>query len=241
MKRMKVVVTVLLCAAGTLAAQERPQPSTSPGIQLQQRRFQFKLMESVLENAVRQGIQEVADRVQGVMPTSMLFFGMPKANGFPLDPFGVVFDVEIPEIRESAVLLNQFPRPSLGVLAPQNVAATGTGAPGTARATGVVPDDPMSRSPVTSDPFLADPDKFYRDVITEKLVNAMLDYSTALAIPEGQWLSVVARGEEAPIQTSLLDDSRTLILRVRGEDLAQFHAGKITRDEIRKRIVQSDF
>jgi len=240
MKRMNVVVTALLCAAGTVAAQERPQPSTSPEIQLQQRRFQFKLMESVLENAVRQGIQEVADRVQGVMPTSMLFFGMPKANGFPLEPFGVVFDVEIPEIRESAVLLNQFPRPSLGVLAPQNV-ATGAGAPGTARATGVVPDDPMARSPVTSDPFLADPDKFYRDVITEKLVNVMLDYTTTLAIPEGQWLSVVARGEEAPIQTSLLDDSRTLILRAKGEDLAQFHAGKITREEMRKRIVQSDF
>jgi len=234
MKRMNVVVVGLLLATGAAAAQERPQSNVSPEAQLQQRRFQFKLVETVLENAVHQGASEVAARAQGVMPMGMLFIGMAKANGFPLEGFGVVFDVEIPEIRESAVLLNQFPRPGV-TPAPQPVSNA------TARATGVVPDDPMSRSPVTGDPFLADPNRFYRDVITEKLIDVMLDYSKTLEIPSGECLSVVARGEEEPIPSRLYDDSRTLILRITGHDLALFHSGEITRAEARKRVSRSDF
>ncbi len=239
MKRMKVVVAGLVLATGVVSGQEPQRPNVPLDVQMQQRRFQFQLMESVLENAVRQGAQQVANRAQGVMPMGMLFFGMPKARGFPLEPFGVVFDVEIPQIRESAVLLNQLPRPSQAPRAPQTV--SNGGAAGTARATGVVPDDPMARSPVTGDPFLADPDHFYREVITEKLITAMLDYSKSLEIAENEWLSVVARGEEEPIQTNLYNDSRTLILRVKGSDLALFYSGNISRDEMRQRVVQSQF
>lgn len=244
MNRVHVVVIAVVLASGQVAAgQVRPAPNVSPEVQLQQRRFQFQLMEGVLENAVRQGAQEVAQevavRAQGVMPIGMLFFGRGKARGFPLEQYGIVFDVEIPEIRESAVMLNQFPRPTVTPQA-ANQPVRNTGA-GTTRATGVVADDPMARSSVTVDPFLADPNQFYRDVIKAKLIDAMLDYSKSLEIPEHESLSVVARGEEDPIPTSLYDDSRALILRIKGSDLALFYSGKITREEARKRVVETQF
>lgn len=231
-------MTLMVASAATLAAQQGRSDTLSPDAQIQQRRFQFQLMEGVLENAVRQGATEVAMRAQMTMPIGTLFMGPAKAKGFPLDGYGVVFHIEIPMILESQVLLSQLaaPRPVTG---PTPVA--GRGAAGTTRATGVVPDDPMARSPIVDDPFLADPNAFYRTAVREKLVDVMLDYSRSLHVPDGEWLSVVARGAEAPGPSSLQDDSRTLILRVKGEDLALFHTGRITRDEARKRVVESQF
>lgn len=228
MRRIHSVALGLLLATSAVAAEQAP--SASPEVQILQRRSQFQLMEAVIENHVRQGAQEVATRAQVVMPVGVLFIGQPKARGFPLEHYGVVFDVEIPDIRESAVLLNQMARPSLG---PTPV--------GTTRAAGVVADDPMLKAPVTGDPFLAEPNEFYRDVIKQKLVDAMLDYSKALDIPANEFLSIVARGEPDPVRTSLYNDSKTMILRIKGSDLASFYSGKITREEARKLVIESQF
>lgn len=236
MKRTDAIVIGLLLVATPVAAQ---QPSVAPEVQILQRRFQFQLMEGVIENAVRQGAQEVAARAQGVLPIGLLFIGMPKARGFPLEHFGVVFHVEIPEIRESAVVLNQFQRPTL---APPTNGAQVVSNSATVNATrGVVPDDAMARSPVTGDPFLADPNQFYRDAVKRKLVDAMLDYSKSLEIGAEEWLTVVARGEEDPIPTSLYNDSKALILRIKGSVLASFYSGRITKDEARKLVIESQF
>lgn len=246
MKQVSIVVLGLLLAAGSLGAQQaRPTPNISPEVEIQKRRFQFQLMESVLENAVRRGAaevaQEVAVRAQGVMPIGVLFFGRGKARGFPLEQYGVVFDVEIPEIRESAVVLNQVPRPTATPPSLQGSQAVGNSrGAGTTRATGVLTDDPMARSPITGDPFLTDPNQYYRDVIKSKLIDAMLDYSKSLEIGENESLSVVARGEEDPTN-SLYEDSRAMILRIKGSDLALFYNGKINRDEARKRVSESQF
>ena len=239
MKRiLAAVIGVVLVSAPLAAQQAQATSGVSPEIQILQRRFQFQLMETVIENAVRQGAGEVATRAQGVMPIGLLFIGMPKARGFPLEGHGVVFHVEIPEIRESAIVLNQFkpPQPLVSTPVSNNatVNATKTGV-------GVVADDPMARSPVTGDPFLADPNQFYRDTVKRKLVDAMLDYSKALDIGAGEWLTVVARGEEDPLQNGLYNDSKALILRIKGSDLALFYSGKVTRDEARKLVIESQF
>ena len=235
-----VIGGVLVAGLGVSAQQVRTD-ALSAEAQIQQRRFQFQLMEGVLENAVRQGATEVAMRAQTSMPLGTLFMGRPKAKGFPLDGYGVVFDIEIPVIRESAVIASQMMVPLAPPAAgPQTVAGRATGAP-TTRSTGVVPEDPMARSPIVDDPFLAEPNQFYRNAVRDKLVDAMLDYSRSLGVPEAEWLSVVARGEEDPMPNSLYDDSRTLILRITGADLALFHTGKITRDEAKLRIIESQF
>ena len=235
MKRIQLVAIGLALAGTTAAAQQAPAAQTvAPEVQILQRRFQFQLMEGVIESAVRQGAQEVVARAQGVMPIGMLFMGIPKARGFPLEHHGVVFHVEIPQILESAVVLNQFQRPTL--VSPVSNSAN----PGKTRAAGVVEDDPMAKSPLTVDPFLADPNQFYRETVKRKLVDAMLDYSKSLEIGPGEWLSVVARSEDDPTP-SLYSDHKAMILRIKGSDLALFYSGKITKDEARKLVIESQF
>jgi hypothetical protein len=240
MKRIQLVVIGLALATTSAAAQQAPAtPGVAPEVQVLQRRFQFQLMEGVIENAVKQGAIEVATRAQGVMPVGMLFIGTPKARGFPLDQYGIVFHVEIPQILESAVALNQFQRPALASPAQnQNIS---NNAPGRTRASGVVEDDPMVKSPLVPDPFLADPNGFYRDTVKRKLVDAILDYAKSLDVGVNESLSIVARGEDDMIRTSMYNDSRAMILRVKGSDLALFYSGKITKDEARKLVIESQF
>lgn len=239
MKRIQIVVIGLALATTTAAAQQVPlTPGVSPEVQVLQRRFQFQLMEGVIENAVQQGAMEVATRAQGVMPVGMLFIGNPKARGFPLDQYGVVFHVEIPQILESAIVLNQFQRPAPPSPAQQNVS---NNAAGRTRASGLVADDPMAKSPLIPDPFLSDPNGFYRETVKRKLVDAILDYAKSLEIGVNESLSIVARGEDDLIRTSMYNDSRAMILRVKGSDLALFYSGKITKDEARKLVTESQF
>lgn len=245
MTRMQVHVVVvgLVLASATVAAQQAAStqtPGVSPEVQIQQRRFQLQLMEGVLENAVRQSAQELATRAQEEMPIGMLLMGRPRAKGFPLEHYGLVFDVEIPQIRESYVMRSQMARPNAPPSQVGNQTVAGRGATPPVRATGTGQDDARLLAP-PADPFLADPNQFYRDLVKGRLVDAMLDYSRSLQVGDNEWLSVVARGEEDPIPTGLYDDSQTLILRIKGSDLALFFAGKITRDEAKKRVVESQF
>lgn len=231
---------VIVSVAGVSAQQVRNDGLTADA-QVQQRRFQFQLMEGVLENAVRQGATEVAVRAEMTVPMGPLFMGPAKAKGFPLDGFGVVFHVEIPVILESRVMLSQMVPPAPPAQGPTIVSNRGAAAPPTTRATGVVPEDPMARSPIVPDPFLADPNAFYRNAVRDKLVDVILDYSRSLNVADGEWLSVAARSAEGPGPNSLQDDSRTLILRIKGEDLALFHTGRINREEAKKRVIESQF
>jgi hypothetical protein len=41
--------------------------------------------------------------------------------------------------------------------------------------------------------------------------------------------------------TSLYSDSVTLILKIKGSDLALFYSDKISREEVRKRVIHSQF
>jgi hypothetical protein len=235
-----VVVGVVLASVTVLAQQAAsPTPSVPPEVQIQQRRFQLQLMESVLENAVRQSGQELATRAAEEMPIGMLLMGRPRANGFPLEHYGLVFDVEVPQIRESYVMRSQMARANPSVPQAPQVGNQTVAGRGSTRATAVAPDD--LRSPASADPFLADPNQFYRDLVKRRLIDAMLDYSRSLQVADSEWLSIVARGEEDPIPTGLYNDSQTLILRIKGSDLTLFFDGKITRDDVKKRVIESQF
>ncbi len=239
-RRGLVIGAVVMTGLGVSAQQIRNE-GLSADAQVQQRRFQFQLMEGVLENAVRQGAVEIAMRAQTTMPIGTLFMGQAKAKGFPLDGYGIVFDIEIPIIRESAVMASRIMAPSMPPAGTQTVAGRGASGTTTTRSTAVVAEDPMVRSPIMPDPFLADPNQFYRNAVRDKIVDAMLDYSRSLNVPATESLSVVARSEDDPMPNSLYEDSRTLILRIKGQDLALFHEGKITRDDVKKRVIESQF
>ena len=111
--------------------------------------------------------------------------------------------------------------------APTRGARTETGAPATLTA-----DEAAS-----PDPILVDPDGAYHAEVQHQIMEAMLLYSVPLGIGPDEWLTVAARRhDERPLLAPADSDARTVIIRIRGGDLAAFQAQKLTRDEALKRM-----
>jgi hypothetical protein len=91
--------------------------------------------------------------------------------------------------------------------------------------------------PADKDPILSDPNEAYRTEVLQALKDAMLAHSSSLAIGANEWLTIAAKGNDdrprlAPADTG----SGTRMIRLRGSDLSEFLAGRITREEALKRI-----
>ena len=92
------------------------------------------------------------------------------------------------------------------------------------------------------DPILNDPNEAYRTEVLQALKDAMLAHSSSLAIGSSEWLTIAAKGNDdrprlAPADTG----SGTRMIRLRGSDLGEFLAGRITREEVLKRIEERVF
>jgi hypothetical protein len=80
-------------------------------------------------------------------------------------------------------------------------------------------------------------DEAYRKEVVNALMDVMLDHSSALAIAPEEWLTVAARrNEERPRVAPADTDSRTIVIRLKGSDLAAFLARQITKDDVLKRF-----
>ncbi len=58
-------------------------------------------MENVLERAVQHAADMMRRRLQAVTPDVLALAGMPRAQGFRLDGYGLFFSVEVPRLSES--------------------------------------------------------------------------------------------------------------------------------------------
>ncbi len=86
---------------GALYAQSPPQAATNATEEVRARQRIF-MMEGVLERAVQLGVDNLRRRVRSVMPDDALVQGgVAQARGFPLDGYGVFFDIEVPTLRRS--------------------------------------------------------------------------------------------------------------------------------------------
>ncbi|NOT26052.1 MAG: hypothetical protein HOP16_08105 [Acidobacteria bacterium] len=85
---------------GAVYAQAPPQAATNTDeLRARQRIF---MMEGVLERAVQLGVDNLRRRVRSVMPDdALLQGGVAQVRGFPLDGYGVFFDIEVPTLRRS--------------------------------------------------------------------------------------------------------------------------------------------
>jgi hypothetical protein len=91
--------------------------------------------------------------------------------------------------------------------------------------------------PAVGDPILTDPNEAYRAEVIQALKDAMLAHSSSLGIAPTEWLTIAAKGnDDRPRLAPADSDARTRIIRLRGSDLAEFLAGRITRDEAMQRI-----
>ena len=245
------IAGVLTAGAGTARAQEPPPtsvpqtqtqvPATAPApvaekvtvataplsaAEVMSRRRAITMMEGLLAQAVRLGATETARELQAIQPGLTMFAtSVARAKGVDLEGYGVFFHVEIPGVRPSvASMIETIARDRTNR---ENLAVQASaGAGGSTSA--------MPR-------VLTDPNAAYVDAVKSALINAMLDYTKALTLRPDEWLAVAARGDDVPLMPGEIFESRPMILRVRGSDLAEFLAGRLTRDEVRKRVQVREF
>ena len=86
-----------------------------------------------------------------------------------------------------------------------------------------------------------DPGQRYRDAVKLALIDAMLDNSKNLALQADEWLTIAARGSETGLLTNEILQLRTVVLRVKGSDLADFLAGRLTQEEARQKVEVRQF
>ena len=90
-------------------------------------------------------------------------------------------------------------------------------------------------------PFVKDPRAVYREAIKSALIGAMLDYSRGMNIQADEWLSVAAHRGESPLSPDEIVTSSTVVLRIKGSDLAIYEADRSQKEEIRKRVEVREF
>ena len=113
---------------------------------------------------------------------------------------------------------------------------------GARNATGSAAAVADNQAPAASDPIMNDPNEAYRTEVLAALKDAMLAHSSSLGIGPNEWLTVAAKGNDDRPRLAPADSgSGTRMIRLRGLDLAEFLAGRITREEALKRIEELMF
>jgi hypothetical protein len=72
--------------------------------------------------------------------------------------------------------------------------------------------------------------------VKNALIDSMLKYSVYLKIADNEWLAVAASDSEGPPIPGQLDDATRIVMRIKGSDLAAFQSGRITREEVLKKV-----
>lgn len=234
--------------------------------QVREARYQIGQMERLLEGAVEHGATAMRDRLQAVMPADMLLTDNARARGFRLDGYGVFFDVEVPDLGGSlAWSLRTLDQNDLGLdaalqtlrqaagndvnlqqalkrveLQMSPMGASMPAQPGGATAVQASGSAPAPAAPagraVANDPVLANPDEAYRTEIREALIDAMLEHSRGLNIAADERLTVAARRSDDRPRLGIDTDARTVVLSMRGADLAAFLGGQLSPQEARGRV-----
>ena len=257
---MIAIAGCLLVQAVPARAQSQPRPAQKAAEQVQARvaqaqaRFQISLMEGVLERAVENAARVLNLQMQPMMPELFVWGAAARARGFRLDGYGVFFDVEVPMVRQSSMWLQQImgrPDDALKLLsdhvrsiananerdqldlALRQIEVQFPTRAGTSQA----------GRPKTVEAPAADPNEAYTNAVTAALVDSMLDYGGPLQIASDEWLTVAARAYEGPrdLAPDAPYDLVTIVMRIKGSDLQAFRAGRLTREEARKRVELKEF
>jgi hypothetical protein len=230
------------------------------------------MMEGVIVAAVRNGAEGLARQLQVSEPGSLIVTGTARARGFALDGYGVFFDVDVPQMKQSVawstmMLLRDARRQQLQQVLASNAdpdmkrraradlqrlessvgpipippagadaSPVAQGAPGRVAAQNLA-DTPGVPVPVDQ----SDPNQLYTESIKSALIDAMLNYSGPMDLGPDEWLTIAARDSDGPLMPGAVDDASTIVLRVKGSDVAAFLAKKITPEEARKRVQVKEF
>jgi hypothetical protein len=218
----------MMTLAPGLAAAQMPVSTATDQLR---RHEQISVLEGTLVGAVKVAASRVAKEVQARTPSANLFTGDARAKGFILDGYGVFVYVEIPAIDLTVSLMvdqleREVQRRAAGDNASANPVANRVDAPPTAKDT-------------LND--VEDTGEKYRAAVKQALADAMLDHSKNLELKPDEWLSVAARGSESALLPGEILQLTTVVLRVKGSDLADYLAGRLTREQAREKVEVRQF
>lgn len=184
--------------------------------------------------------QSVAWSLRNIMPGG---FG----PGATLQELKTAVEQSVRDAQERAALLQVIKRLEGQVGPPTLSGATpAAGQPVADRGAVTALDAPEPEEPPLTPEdaaLLEDPNAAYEREVVTALKDAMLDHSGSIRIGPDEWLTVAARDNEHRNRLVPGDpyDLLTIVLRVKGSDLAAFRADRITRDEARTRVIVSEF
>jgi hypothetical protein len=89
--------------------------------------------------------------------------------------------------------------------------------------------------------WMQNPDGAYEMEVREALISAMLEYGSTLALQPDEWLTVAARDNQSVVVPGDLTETVTVILRIKGSDLADLTAGRLTQQDARRRVEVREF
>ena len=104
--------------------------------------------------------------------------------------------------------------------------------------------EPPPSAPAGDTPWLMDTNRVYTEAVQRALVDAMIDFSAPMTIGNDEWLTVAARDNEQRDMLAPQDPYEevvTVLLRIRGADLKEYRAGRIDKEEARKRVRIGEF
>ena len=205
--------------AATVAAPAAPVRVELTTEEMKRRRNAIFLMEGLFVNSVRLAAADTQSQIETFQPglrISMFSAVPPMARGNYLEDYGVFFLVQIPSYYPSVVkVIEDLAR------RPQND-----------------PAQPAAIERGFARDAVLDPDAFYVNAVRQYLINAMLDQSKSLELRPHEWLTVSARGDDgAPGDPT----PSVMMLRVRGSDLIDFLAGRLSREDVIKRVEVKGF
>ena len=91
---------------------------------------------------------------------------------------------------------------------------------------------------------MQDPNRAYTEAVKNALIDAMIDFAVPMLLGPDEWLTVAAR-DNAPRDTFAPQDpyeeTATILLRIKGADLAAYRSGKIDSVEAKKRVQIQEF
>jgi hypothetical protein len=228
----------MMMAAPAVAGAQTPIRTTADQ---QQRQEKINIMEGTLTSSVGAAARRVAKDVKSIDSTAILFAGQARAKGFMLEGHGVFFYVEVPTLDLNVMItVQQFERSAQQrAEAQQQQPAAGDAQ----QVNSLRPDAPAQPLPTAVESLanLAAEGQKWRATVRLALIDAMLDNSKNLELKPDEWLTIAARGSETDLMPNEILNLTTTVLRVKGSDLADFLAGKLTKEEARLKVEVREF
>lgn len=214
------------------------QVAVQPSPEQQRRHEQINLFEGTLERAVTNAARHVAKDVQSHTSNANFFTGDARAKGFILDGYGVFVYVEIPALDLTmSIMIDQLERERRAEAAPVSNAPDAK--PDPKPSADFKPSVPISARETLQ--AVMDTGQKYRNEVKLALADAMLDFAKNLELKPDEWLSVAARGSEGALTPGEIFQLTTVVLRVKGSDLADYLAGRLTKEEARAKVELRQF